>query len=233
MLNRQGVKMQNIILIIMLLMTATVIYSQNSCPGIPAVTYQGRTYNTVQIGTQCWLKENLNVGKKIDGGSVQSDNGLIEKYCYNNDESNCGRYGGLYQWGEAVQYRDGASYNSSPGSALSIQGICPNGWHIPTNAEFQTLGTSENNNSNALKAVGQGSGNGAGTNRSGFSALLAGNRHYDGPFFTSLGNFIYSWSSTEDDSAYAYVLILAYDNNKIYSCSYNKEFSFSVRCLKD
>ncbi|HSL89900.1 MAG TPA: hypothetical protein VK870_11395 [Ignavibacteriaceae bacterium] len=57
------------------------------CPGTPTVTYAGKTYNTVQIGNQCWLKENLDVGNMIIGSLNQFDNGIIEKYCYNNDSN--------------------------------------------------------------------------------------------------------------------------------------------------
>jgi len=64
------------------------------------VSYEGITYNTVQIGSQCWLKENLVVGTMIDSLQNQTSNSVIEKYCYNNDSTNCNTYGGLYQWGD-------------------------------------------------------------------------------------------------------------------------------------
>lgn len=75
----------------------------------------GQTYNTVLIGTQCWMAENLNIGTMINGSSDQTDNATIEKYCYNNKTANCDTYGGLYQWTEMMQYvmTEGA------------QGICP------------------------------------------------------------------------------------------------------------
>ncbi len=142
------------------------------CPGTPTVTYEGKTYNTVQIGTQCWLKENLNVGTRVNGVQNQSNNSTIEKYCYNDDEANCNTYGGLYQWNEAMQY------STAPGT----RGICPPGWHIPANAEFETLAAAVNNDGNALKAIGQGTGSGQGTDTSGFSALLAGLRDTNGGF---------------------------------------------------
>ncbi len=63
----------------------------------------GNVYNTVQIGNQCWMKENLKVGTRINGSQNMSDNGFVEKYCYNNDPANCDVYGGLYQWDEMVQ----------------------------------------------------------------------------------------------------------------------------------
>src|ERR1035437_7497296 len=134
-------------------------YSQNPCPNVATVVYEGKTYNTVAIGDQCWLKENLDVGTQVNGSLEQTNNGTIEKYCYNNDPANCTTYGGLYQWNEAMQYV------TTPGT----KGICPTGWHIPTYAELQTLATTVSNDGNALKAVGQGTGSGAGTNTSGFS----------------------------------------------------------------
>ena len=148
--------------------------------GTNTITYAGQTYNTVLIGSQCWLKENLNIGTRIDGSSNQTDNNTIEKYCYSDLDANCTTYGGLYQWAEAVQYKNGATNTTSLSSAFSgnVQGICPNGWHIPTKAEFQILATTVSNDGNALKAIGQGTGSGAGTNTSGFSALLAGCRYY-------------------------------------------------------
>ena len=97
-----------------------------SCPNIPAFVYGGQTYNTLQIGTQCWMKENLNIGTMVTSnltGDIHSDcinNGIIEKYCYNNDPANCAIYGGLYDWNEMMQY------TTTPG----VQGICSNLWPL-------------------------------------------------------------------------------------------------------
>ncbi len=194
--------------------------SQVTCP--PTVTYSGKTYNTVQIEDQCWLRENLNVGTRIDVSQNQMNNSAIEKYCYNNLESNCDTYGGLYQWNEAMQY------STAPGT----RGICPPGWHIPTLAEFQTLSAFVNNNGNALKAIGQGTGSGAGTNTSGFSALLAGYRNGSGTFY-SLGNSAYFWSSTEYSATGAGNRHLNDNDSDIHLYNYNKNNGFSVRCLQD
>ncbi|MFI5253318.1 MAG: FISUMP domain-containing protein [Bacteroidota bacterium] len=195
-----------------------------SCPGTPTVMYAGKTYNTVQIGAQCWLKENLNVGTMVDSLQNQTNNGIIEKYCYNNDTNNCNIYGGLYQWDEAMQYS----------ATAGAQGICPTGWHIPTAAEFHPLATTVNYDGNALKAVGQGVPSyGAGTNTSGFSALLAGYRNSYG-YFLNLGYFTYVWSSTELNATYANSLYLNYLNSTILVILNNiKESGFSVRCLED
>ncbi|MEY4866868.1 MAG: hypothetical protein RLY64_1122, partial [Bacteroidota bacterium] len=106
-----------------------------------AVTYAGESYPTVQIGTQCWFQKNLNVGTMILGANDQTNNSTLEKYCYNNDPSNCAIYGGLYQWAEAVQYQNGASNTASPSPAFSgnVKGICPTGWHVPSDGDWCTL----------------------------------------------------------------------------------------------
>ena len=197
-------------------------YSQNPCPNVATVVYAGKTYNTVAIGDQCWLKENLDVGTQINGSADQTNNSTIEKYCYNDNPANCTTYGGLYQWNEAMQYV----------TTFGVQGICPTGWHIPTYSEFQTLVTIVSNDGNVLKAVGQGTGSGAGTNTSGFSVLLAGDRNING-FFYGLGYDAYFWSSTEYDATFAYTMYLN-DHNSNISLYYDyKDYGFSVRCLND
>jgi len=193
------------------------------CPGMPTVLYEGKTYHTVQIGSQCWLKENLNVGTMILVNQNPTNNSIIEKYCYNDDSTNCNTYGGLYQWNEAMQYV----------ITQGTQGICPLGWHLPTLAEFQTLSSTVGGDGNALKAVGQGSGGGVGTNTSGFTALLAGDRFFAGDF-ESLDSTAYFWSSSEYDATRAGNLDLENDNNLVgLGLNDYKEYGFSVRCLKD
>jgi uncharacterized protein (TIGR02145 family) len=189
------------------------------CP--VAVTYEGKTYNTVLIGNQCWMKENLDVGTMIQGNQEPINNGVIEKYCYGSVPNNCSIYGGLYLWDEAMQYV------ITPGT----QGICPSGWHIPTQAEFQTLLATVSNDGNALKAIGQGSGNGAGTNISGFSALLGGHRLDNGSFY-DLGGLTEYWSSTMYDATYSYHIQLNANNSSILLNYYFKNFGFSIRCIK-
>lgn len=179
------------------------------------IRYEGKTYGTVLIGTQCWIKENLDVGTMIQGNTNQSNNGIIEKYCYNNDTANCSLYGGLYQWQEAMKYV------SVPGA----QGICPDGWHIPTPSQFQALKTAVNNDGNSLKAIGQGSGSGTGTNTSGFSAFLAGG-YYNGTFM-GLYFETYFWRTD------GYIMCLFAFSPEIAFYNYGYINSFSVRCLKD
>ncbi len=206
--------------------TTSTTTTDNTCPGTPTVIFAETTYNTVQIGDQCWLKENLNIGTMIttrpDQEQDQENNGTIEKYCYDNKPTNCGTYGGLYEWDEAMQY------TNSEGS----QGICPEGWHIPTLADFDTLIAEVNNDGNSLKAIGGGTGSGAATNTSGFSASLAGYEASDS--FNYFGEFASFWSSTELNS---------FDKvNSMYLNDYDGEINlvnnvkshgFSIRCVKD
>ena len=191
------------------------------------ILYGGETYQTVLIGSQCWFQKNLNIGTSIAGVSNQTDNSIIEKYCYSDLEQNCTTHGGLYQWDEAMQYV----------TTEGAQGICPTGWHIPTLTELTTLKSSVSSSGNALKAVGQGSGAGAGTNTRGFSALLAGERDIESNFLT-MGDVANTWSSTEDVATSnprpsAFILYLTKHNSTITHNDWPMTAGISVRCLKD
>ena len=211
------------------------------CPGIPTVTYEGQVYNTVLIGNQCWFKENLNVGILINGSMNMSNNGKIEKYCYENDPVNCEFYGGLYQWNEIMEY------TTTPG----MQGICPAGWHIPTDDEWKILeGTVDSQypvgdpewddtgyrgydvGLNLKSTSGWHSG-GNGSGLYGFSAMPSGFRIYDGAGFDYLGLYGWSWSSTEHSSSDAWDRGLYYFNDISVRFEGNKTNGISVRCLKD
>ncbi|MCB2219865.1 MAG: right-handed parallel beta-helix repeat-containing protein [Bacteroidetes bacterium] len=180
----------------------------------------GQSYNTVQIGDQCWMAENLNIGDFIYGVNPMDDNLTIEKYCYDDLESNCNIYGGLYLWSEVVSYT----------TVIGVQGICLDGWHVPTMDEFGILTDFVSNDGNALKAIGEGTGVGEGTNTSGFSALLAGSRNngvFTGmdattSFYTS--NNVAGWGSRITINAPDGVIGGGVSNGSI---------GHSVRCLKD
>jgi len=191
---------------------------EKPCGGVKSINYEGKKYNTVEIGKQCWLKENLDLGTRIDGSKDAADNDKIEKYCYDNKEANCKKYGGLYQWAEAM------AYSQTEGA----QGICPPGWHIPTLAEFEALMSAVNNDGKALKTIGQGTG----TNTSGFSALLAGYRNITGLFFRP-GYETNFWGSKEYGSNFASWLNLVGSDSDIVLDLNIKGFGFSVRCVKD
>ena len=190
--------------------------------GVSKVSYGGKEYSTVLIGDQCWLKENLDIGTMINSATNSTNNSTIEKYCYENEPANCVTYGGLYQWQELMQYS----------STEGAQGICPNGWHIPTQAEIESLILAVDGNGNSLKAINQGNGSGAGTDEFGFSALLAGNKESGSSFIHLMmrGHF---WSSSLSDGN-VYRIYLWDDRSDISShpAPYGT-YGFCVRCIKD
>ena len=194
------------------------------CSGISIVTYEGQSYNTVLIGNQCWLKENLNVGIMINGMQNQTNNGLIEKYCWSNDPSNCETYGGFYQWNEMMQYV----------TIQVTQGICPQGWRLPTDADWcileQEVDPTITCSSTSWRGIDGGTKLKQGGS-SGFSALMAGNRQTDGSFYNS-GPSVYFWTSTDVDSN-AWYRTLNFGLATVSRFNNNKPFGFSVRCLKD
>ncbi|MBZ0184238.1 MAG: hypothetical protein K8F60_17400 [Melioribacteraceae bacterium] len=190
------------------------------------VYYAGQIYNTIEIGNQTWLKENLNIGTMINSttsGFQQTNNGVIEKYCYGNNPANCEIYGGLYEWPEAMQYV----------TTEGVKGICPDGWHIPTIDDFANLSTVVNDKSYNLIDESETMANGySPTNISGFSALIRGWRNRDGSF-DLFGYTVQFWSSTEVSSTQANGRYMRNDDQYFYLSSQNKDHGFNIRCIKD
>ena len=196
------------------------------CPGVPTVTYEGQVYNTILIGDQCWLKENLNVGTMINGTTNMTDNSIIEKYCFDNNPANCDEYGGLYQWNEIMEY-----YVTNN----TIQGICPDDWHLPKDEEWTILTDFLGGNAGGkMKETGTTHWtypNTGATNESGFTALPGGFRHW------STGAFQYKcqrgnwWSSTQESEYYAFHRIIVYSNTSVLGGDRHKRYGFSVRCI--
>ncbi|MBK6966332.1 MAG: hypothetical protein IPH20_21030 [Bacteroidales bacterium] len=213
------------------------------CAGTPTVYYEGMTYTTVQIGTQCWLGQNLNVGTKISECNNQLNNGVLEKYCYDYDDLNCDTYGGLYQWDEMMNYT--ASSNANPSGR---QGICPSGWHIPSHSEWCQMATylDESVNCNVvgwqgtdaggkLKSTGTslwGDPNTGATNQSGFTALPGGNCC---PTCGSdmLGFTACFTSSSDYTTGTIRLYYLDNESQQINMDFYGTNYGCSVRCVKD
>ena len=223
------------------------------CPGTPIVTYEDQVYNTVLIGSQCWLKENLNIGTMIWGMQEMTNDSILEKYCYENNPGNCDIYGGLYQWAEAVQYLNGATNTTSwnPVPTGHVTGICPPGWHIPTDEEWKQLEGEVDSQygypdpewdgidyrgydvGQRLKSqnLWQAGANG-GTDLFGFSALPTGGRRWDGVFL-SLGIYTGIWSSSEGDSYGAWYRYMEYWSLEVARTYNTKAIGRPVRCLRD
>jgi len=188
---------------------------------------ENHKYATVQEGTQTWMAQNLNTGGMIVDTINQNNNGITEKYCYENKKSRCDIYGGLYQWGEMM------NYDTVPGS----QGICPAGWHLPTDAEWETLMAYLGGDSIAagkMKETGTthwASPNTAATNESGFTALPGGYRYYSGTLFIT--DYAVFWSSSESLTTNAWYWLVQFNYAYVTRRAYTKENGYSVRCVKN
>ncbi|MBM3435069.1 MAG: hypothetical protein FJY07_02500 [Bacteroidetes bacterium] len=192
-------------------------------------TRDGQVYNTVLIGTQCWMAESINIGQMTSNNSPMANDGLIEKYCYDNDVLKCQEWGALYQWDEAMQYT----------TTEGAQGICPASWHIPSEAEWDILDDflgGYNYAGQPMKEAGTTHwiAPNNGTNLSGFTGIPAGYINYQGPTYSNhQGTHNYIWSSTQTDSDYARRRLLLYLNNKSNPYDDLKWLGISVRCVKD
>ena len=194
-----------------------------SCGDSTVKDIDNNIYNTVKIGEQCWLKENLKVTKDPEGEK-------IIRYCYNNDESICKTDGGLYDWNTTM---NGLTEEGT-------QGICPEGWHIPEDGEWHEM---ENGlaigDCDAKRSVLDHSEWGcdtAGTKLkagglSGFEGIFAGYRHPDSSFAVRGANAIF-WSSTENGRNVWYRNLHS-ERSTIRRDAYGKTGSYSVRCLKN
>ena len=195
-----------------------------------------KVYKTVRIGTQTWMAENLDYADSITTPSLKR-----KSWCYENEPDSCVKYGRLYTWAAAIDsvrlYREHSidcGYGKTCTLPAKVQGVCPDGWHLPTYTEWQALFTAVGGQSNARKVLKSQTGwysNGSGTDAYGFSALPAGHR-YDGDFY-SAGYSADFWSATEYDSRYAYFMNPGYDDYGAGLYYNSKHFGFSVRCLQD
>lgn len=196
-------------------------------------------YRVVKIGKQCWLKDNLNVGSEINGSINQKNNKIIEKYCYDNNSANCKKYGGLYQWAEAVQYLNGVSSTSGSFVDKNVVGICPSGWHIPSNEDWSALeeflSVDDKGNPTSSEVVGDKLREKCTSNicnSSNFSSLESGDIFPGGSFHDTLGLTAHFWSSSINGiKAYSRLLN---KTDKIFSRKLlSRDFGYSIRCLKD
>ncbi|MEA3448731.1 MAG: PEGA domain-containing protein, partial [Bacteroidota bacterium] len=154
----------------------------------------GKTYETVKIGNQTWMAENLNY--KTSSGS----------WCYDDKSSNCDKYGRLYDWETAKK-------------------ICPDGWHLPSKSEFETLLDNFEGEKDAYSAL-------IPSGSSGFSALFGGWRH-DGGDFSGIGRHGGFWSSSHVGGGNAWRLYIYGNTERTYMYYNNRSLGFSVRCLQD
>ncbi len=200
-------------------------YPVFTCGDVLTDERDGQEYTTVQIGDQCWMAENLNIGMRIDGSEEMADDGIIEKYCYDNSEGNCDIYGGLYQWEEMMQYI----------TTAGVKGICTEGWHLPTSEEWCTL--EQNVDITIICPAWGWRGVDLGIKlqqggTSGFEALLAGRRTDYSSIFLELGYGANFWTSSDFGlSAGSRRMII--NDYTVQASTQKKWFGYSVRCVKD
>ena len=211
-------------------------------------TRDNKQYKTVKIGDQVWMAENLN----FDPGQGGSGDAKYDwSWCHNNKAEHCDVAGRFYTWAAAIDsvklatdadktmdcgYGKECGLDSA-GSATLIQGICPDGWHLPNNGEWNSLFTAVGGSGKAgtlLKSQTGWYGNGNGTDAFGFTALSVG-RSYSYASFDFDGLYAYFWSATENDSSYAYGMYLYYRGDDVGAGLFDsyKNYGFSVRCVKD
>jgi len=180
-----------------------------------------RTYQVVNIGTQVWMAENLNIGERIDGSKSQANNGIIEKYNYSDKAEYGADHGGLYQWDELMLYT----------TEVGTQGICPAGWHIPSHEEWKQMeieiGMSEQEADNlGLRGSDEGTKLLEGGS-SGFESLFSGKRNING-YYENMDHYATFWTSD------GYTRTLGESFTQVYaSKGDDRENGFSVRCIMD
>lgn len=216
-------KKNNLILGTFLAITA-ILFSSCGAPSSPDSTESG---GVVTIGSQVWTSKNLNVSTYRNGDVIQQvqdteawANLTTGAWCYyDNDASNDTEYGKLYNWYAVHDPR----------------GLAPNGYHIPTDAEWSQLSDYLGGESEAgtkMKSTSGWNSNGNGTNSSGFSGLPGGSRYTDGAFYFIHGYGSW-WSSTEFYPNYAWYRYLYYSYGNVGRYPNDENFGFSVRCLRD
>jgi uncharacterized protein (TIGR02145 family) len=202
----------------------------------------GNHYPVVTIGTQTWMAENLKTTKYKNSTAIPlvTDNTAwanlsTPAYCwYDNDSSTYGSvYGALYNW-----------------FSVETGNLCPTGWHVPTDLEWQTLemhlgmsqsaanstgwrGTDEGGKMKEAGMAHWNSPNTGATNSSGFTALPGGYRGYGSGGFNVIGYDGYWWSSTAPSTTIAWYRVLGYFDSNVGRGNYDEKGGFSVRCVRD
>jgi uncharacterized protein (TIGR02145 family) len=204
---------------------STIIFNPSLAYG-SVIDIDSNVYKTILIGHQTWMAENLKAIRYNDSTAIpfipkESDWSDLSTpgYCWYNNDSVV--YGAIYNW-----------------HAISINNLCPAGWHVPTDAEWTTLMTflgGENIAGGKIKETSIThwlTNNSGTTNETGFTALPGGYRNYSGTY-SNIKRYGYWWSSTESSSVDAVCRSMLYSFTSVDRSNSSKKSGFSVRCLKD
>ena len=221
-------------------------------PSQPVTDFDGNVYKTVKLGNQVWMAENLRTTRYADGTLIPlgTEGNYVVAYRYYPDgnSANVSDYGCLYNW--AAVMNGSASSDANPSG---VQGICPDGWHVPSDAEWTELGIYVSSQSQYVcgdytgiaKALASEEGwnsltdpydicevgiNPDANNATGFSARPAGGYYGNYDSFGGNANF---WSATQNGSGVAYARGLYYNNATVDRSSSNKDNGYSVRCIRN
>ena len=212
------------------------VKEMNPKPRSGSFTYQGQTYNYVRIGTQTWMAENLN----YDIGN---------NMCYKNDPANCTAYGRMYKWATVVGKTEAeCGYGNSCDlpSTGHVQGICPEGWHVPRRAEVEALVEAAGGDDFAGKALkatstwsdyeNNGKVYGNGTDATGFTGYSTGtcSGSSSEPYCNYDGMYTHMWTITENYSGeQAYYFGLLWMGNGVTLLNGDKRDYKNLRCVQD
>jgi uncharacterized protein (TIGR02145 family) len=200
----------------------------------------GNEYKTVEIGDQCWMAENLKTTRYANGASMVDGTGagdiegdFITKYYFWYNDDSAAHFtvdGALYTWAAAMNGAGATSANPS-----GVQGACPDGWHLPSDAEWDTLKASLG--SEAGKKLKSTSDNWKlyknGTNSSGFTGEPSGYRNYYKGLFGDYGSGAYYWSTTVSSESHPWYRKLTDPSKKLERWESSKAHGMSVRCVKN
>jgi len=231
-----------LIIVIAIMILSVSCKKDPTSSNVPATIndFDGNVYNTIVIGNQVWMAENLKVTHYRNGELIPNVTNNAEwaglssgaYSSYDNNNSNVSDYGFLYNWHAVNDNRN----------------LAPEGWHVPTEDDWQQLdrylgmsdsqingsydrGTDEGGKIKETGTSHWNSPNTGATNSSGFSAVPGGNRA--GGTFRSIGDFGYWWSSTEHNNNVAWVRVLFHNSSSFGRGSTVAHYGYSVRCIRD
>ena len=202
------------------------------CPDVEPVLHAGKIYDSVQVGSMCWLQQNLDLGqftiyKNGQGFDPLENNGVLEKWCAYDDPATCADLGAYYTWREATGWQPFGAW----GMGTKVQGICPVGWHITRVSEWEALiAAIGSSSSSAIKATPNHTEPWNGVNSTGLTVVKtpetpASTSAYAASFFTS--------DHYKQGSYWRHHHVYVGSYIELYTANITESFAMHIRCVKD